>query len=84
MLQSLLSFSHDLQTGDIIETVMTQVVALYPTAGWAMKTYADNKNQWACENIDKARLERMKYDQKNIIVIITACRMVTNIYIVLK
>ncbi|WP_235861956.1 diguanylate cyclase domain-containing protein [Photobacterium kishitanii] len=57
MLQSLLSFSHDLQTGDIIETVMTQVVALYPTAGWAMKTYADNKNQWACENIDKSRLE---------------------------
>ncbi|WP_232584429.1 diguanylate cyclase domain-containing protein [Photobacterium carnosum] len=57
MLQSLLSFSHELQSGDIIETVMTQVVALYPMAGWAMKNYADNKGIWACENIDQSRLE---------------------------
>ncbi len=56
MLQSLLSFSHDIQSGDIIETVMTQVVALYPMAGWAMKSYADN-NEWVCENLDKSLLE---------------------------
>ena len=57
MLQSLLSFSHELQSGNIIETVMTQVVALYPMAGWAMKSYADNEVTWACENIDQSRLE---------------------------
>lgn len=57
MLQSLLSFSHELQSGDIIETVMTQVVALYPLAGWAMKIYADNEVTWACENIEQSRLE---------------------------
>lgn len=57
MLQSLLSFSHELQSGDIIETVMTQVVALYPMAGWAMKSYTGNKGIWACENIDQSRLE---------------------------
>lgn len=57
MLQSLLSFSHDLQAGDIIETVMTQLVALYPVAGWAMKNYADNDQRWACENIDQTRLK---------------------------
>ena len=57
MLQSLLSFSHELQSGNIIETVMTQVVALYPMAGWAMKSYADKEVTWACENIDQSRLE---------------------------
>ena len=57
MLQALLSFSHELQSGDIIETVMTQVVALYPMAGWAMKSYAENKVTWACENINQSRLE---------------------------
>ncbi|MEC6798586.1 diguanylate cyclase [Photobacterium sp. S4TG1] len=57
MLQSLLSFSHELQSGNIIETVMTQVVALYPLAGWAMKSYVNNEMTWACENIDQARLE---------------------------
>ncbi|OBU22953.1 GGDEF domain-containing protein [Photobacterium aquimaris] len=58
MLQSLLSFSHDLQVDkNIIEVVMTQVVALYPTAGWAMKAYTHNNEAWACENIDKNCLE---------------------------
>ncbi|SMY38895.1 diguanylate cyclase domain-containing protein [Photobacterium andalusiense] len=58
MLQSLLSFSHDLQAhNNIIEIVMTQVVALYPTAGWAMKAYTHNNEAWACENIDKDCLE---------------------------
>ncbi|MEC6816685.1 diguanylate cyclase [Photobacterium toruni] len=57
MLQSLLSFSHDLQSGNIIETVMTQVVALYPMAGWAMRTYVDDNNVWACENIDNLKLD---------------------------
>ncbi|WP_232573325.1 diguanylate cyclase domain-containing protein [Photobacterium phosphoreum] len=64
MLQSLLSFSHDIQSGDIIETVMTQLVALYPMAGWAMKSYADN-NEWACENIDKSRLEEQVIQPEN-------------------
>ncbi|WP_256383949.1 diguanylate cyclase domain-containing protein [Photobacterium toruni] len=57
MLQSLLAFSHDLQAGNIIETIMTQVVALYPMAGWAMRTYVDNNNVWVCENIYKVDLD---------------------------
>ncbi|WP_240345723.1 GGDEF domain-containing protein [Photobacterium sp. Alg240-V54] len=59
MLQSLLSFSHDLQAANnIIEVVMTQVVALYPTAGWAMKAYRYNNGSWACENIDRDCLKK--------------------------
>ncbi|WP_305405597.1 GGDEF domain-containing protein [Photobacterium leiognathi] len=52
MLQSLLSFSNKLQHGDIHATVMTQLVSLYPYAGWAMQLYVNQKREWVCEGIN--------------------------------
>lgn len=58
MLQSLLSFSNKLQSGDIITTVMTQFVSLYPMAGWAIKLYDSNHNGWVCEKLDIKLVEQ--------------------------
>ena len=58
MLQALLSFSNKLQSGDILTTVITQFVSLYPMAGWAIKLYDSNHNVWVCEKLDVKLVEQ--------------------------
>ncbi|MCG3864268.1 MULTISPECIES: GGDEF domain-containing protein [unclassified Photobacterium] len=62
MLQSLLSFSNKLQHGDIHSTVMTQLVSLYPYAGWGMKLFVNQNNNWVCEGVSEICLDSIDAD----------------------